>query len=170
MSLGLPHNQNFLVPYDSEWVRLFEEERTKLRSVLPTAAIDIQHIGSTAVPGLRAKPIIDIAIAAVHFAMADEWLNAMASLGYDYPGDIGLPEHRVYGREREVRRFLVHVVNADKRQWRRYIHFRDRLRADPQLAAEYEALKLNAAAKYPTGRASYQNAKASFIEEVLATL
>lgn len=102
MSLGLPHNQNFLVPYDSEWVRLFEEERTKLRSVLPTAAIDIQHIGSTAVPGLRAKPIIDIAIAAVHFAMADEWLNAMASLGYDYPGDIGLPEHRVYGRERSA--------------------------------------------------------------------
>ena len=169
MSLGLPHGQNFLVLHDPDWAQLFEEEKSKLRSVLPPEALDIQHIGSTAIAGLQAKPIIDIAIAAQHHTLADEWQDAMASLGYDYPGDIGLPEHRIYGRDRDVRRFLVHVVDANGIQWRRYISFRDQLRANLELAEEYEALKLSAAAKYPTGRSSYSNAKSSFIERVLAT-
>ncbi len=160
----------YLVLHDPDWAKLFEEEKGKLRSVLPPEALDIQHVGSTAIPGLQAKPIIDIAIAAQHHTLADEWQDAMASLGYDYPGDIGFPEHRIYGRERDIRRFLVHVVDANGLQWRQYIFFRDRLRANSKLAKEYEALKLNAAAKYPTGRSSYSNAKSSFIEGVLATL
>lgn len=132
-------------------------------------AIDIQHIGSTAIPGIYAKPIIDITVAARSHTLADDWQDAMASLGYDYPGDVGIPGHRIYGRDRDIRRFLVHVVDVDGPQWKRLIAFRDILLDDPQLAREYESLKLEKAAKYPTGpRSRYTEEKASFIDEVLA--
>jgi GrpB-like predicted nucleotidyltransferase (UPF0157 family) len=148
---------------------LFEEERLRLRSVLPAEAFDIQHIGSTAVPGLRAKPIIDIAIGARTYTMADDWQEAMASLGYDYPGDIGIPDHRIYGRDPGIRRFLVHVVDLGGTRWTQFIRFRDLLIADPRVAAEYEAVKLEAAKKHPTGmRSRYTEAKAGYIDEVLA--
>ena len=78
MSLGLPHGHNYLVSHDPEWARLFEGEAQRLRSVLPPAATEIQHAGSTAVAGLRAKPIIDIAIAARSYALADDWQETMA--------------------------------------------------------------------------------------------
>ena len=169
MSLGLPHQQTYLVDYDPEWPSLFEEERARLRAALPADALDIQHVGSTAVPGLRAKPIIDVAVAARSHALAGEWQEAMAVIGYDYPGDIGFPNHRIYGRDPTVRLFLVHVVDADGEPWKRFIHFRDRLRSDPRLAAEYEAIKLDAAARFPTGtRANYSSVKAGFIESVLS--
>ena len=168
MSLGLPPGQNRLVPYDPQWVTLFEEEFRRLQAVLPGDAVEIQHVGSTAVPGLHAKPIIDIAIAATNHRCADEWQPAMTSLGYDYPGDIGIPDHRIYGRDRRMRRFLVHVVDADGQRWRDLLRFRDLLRQDPQIAAAYQALKQAAAARHPTGpRVSYTDAKAGFIEQVL---
>ena len=91
MSLGLPKGQNYLVPHDLSWRRQFEEERRRLRAVLGADASDIQHIGSTAVPGIHAKPIVDIVVAARSHTLADDWQDAMASLGYDYPGDIGIP-------------------------------------------------------------------------------
>ena len=168
MTLGLPHGQNYLVPYDPEWPLYFAQERDRLRVVLPPDAVEIQHVGSTAVSGLAAKPIIDIAIGAVSYRLADEWQQAMSSLGYDYPGDIGLPEHRIYGRDADVRRFLVHVVGWGGPQWQAYIRFRARLIADPRLAAEYEAVKTRAARQYPVGpRSQYTAAKSAFIDAVL---
>jgi GrpB-like predicted nucleotidyltransferase (UPF0157 family) len=169
MTLGLPPGENYLVPHDPEWAALFEDERAKLRAVLPAEAMDIQHVGSTAVPGIQAKPIIDIAIAARRYMMADEWQDRMASIGYDYPGDIGIPDHRIYGRDRLARIFLVHVVDADGMPWRGYIRFRDRLRSDRAMAMEYEALKLSAAREHPIGRDLYTRFKASFIDTVLSS-
>jgi GrpB-like predicted nucleotidyltransferase (UPF0157 family) len=150
-SLGLPGGQSRLVEPDPAWPRLFEEERQRLRSVLPLEVTEIEHIGSTAVPGLRAKPIIDIAVAARSHTLADDWQDAMASLGYDYPGDIGISDHRIYGRDRDARRFLVHVVDAGGQRWRDLLRFRDLLRDDPRLRSDYEALKADAAARFPTG-------------------
>jgi GrpB-like predicted nucleotidyltransferase (UPF0157 family) len=169
MSLGLPQGHNYLVPHDPEWPKLFEGERMRLRSVLPAEAVDIQHIGSTAVPGLLAKPIIDIAIGARSYSMAEQWQEAMASLGYDYPGDIGIPDHRIYGRDPGTRRFLGHVVDFGGTRWNQFIRFRDLLIAEPRLAAEYEVVKQQAARKHPTGvRSRYTEAKAGYIDGVLA--
>lgn len=169
MTLGLPPGQNFLVPHDPEWAILFEDERARIRAVLSADATEIQHVGSTAVPGIHAKPIIDIAIAARSHTVADDWRDRMASIGYDYPGDIGIPDHRIYGRDRQVRCFLVHVVDAGGTVWRNYIRFRDRLQVDRALAMEYEALKLGAAREHPIGRDLYTRSKASFIEMVLSS-
>jgi GrpB-like predicted nucleotidyltransferase (UPF0157 family) len=166
--LGLPAGQNRLVAPDPAWALLYEEERLRLRSVLPSDARDIQHVGSTAVPGLRAKPIIDIAIGARGHTLADDWQGALAALGYDYPGDIGIPGHRIYGRDPGIRRFLVHVVDFGGPRWKDLLRFRDLLRSDPELARDYEAVKAEAAAKFPTGkRSDYTNAKSRFIEAVL---
>ena len=168
MALGLPHGQNYLVPHDPNWVSLFEEERLRLRAVLPAnVIIDIQHVGSTAIKSIQAKPIIDIAVAARTHTLADHWKEAMASIGYDYPGDIGIPEHRIYGRDRLIRCFLVHVVDADGLSWHRFIRFRELLSADRALAIEYEALKVIAAKEHPVGRGRYTDMKASFIDRVL---
>lgn len=93
----------------------------------------------------------------------------MASIGYDYPGDIGIPDHRIYGRDRLARIFLVHVVDADGLPWRNYIRFRDRLLSDRALAMEYEALKLRAAREHSVGRDLYTRFKASFIDAVLSS-
>jgi GrpB-like predicted nucleotidyltransferase (UPF0157 family) len=169
MSLGVPGGETYLVPHDPRWSARFDEEAQRLRAVLPPEAVEIQHIGSTAVPGLQAKPIIDIGIAATNHRVADEWQTAMSSIGYDYPGDIGIPEHRIYGRDPGIRRFLVHVVDADGQRWKDLLRFRDLLRQDPQLAAAYQTVKEAAAARHATGpRANYTNAKAEFIERALA--
>ena len=137
--------------------------------MLPQEALEIQHVGSTAVPDLRAKPIVDIAIAATDHRLADEWQVAMSSLGYDYPGDIGIPAHRIFGRDPGVRRFLVHVVDAEGQRWRDLLRFRDSLRKDHRLAAAYETVKQEAASRHATGpRGGYTQAKAEFIERVLA--
>jgi GrpB-like predicted nucleotidyltransferase (UPF0157 family) len=169
MSLGVPQGQTFLVAHDPQWFDMFEEESRKLRAALPREALEIQHVGSTAVSGLRAKPIVDIAIAATDHRLADEWQAALNSLGYDYPGDIGIPEHRIFGRDPGIRRFLLHVVDAGGQRWRDLLRFRDLLRQDPQLAAAYEALKVEAALRHAAGpRGDYTKAKAEFIERVLA--
>ena len=169
MSLGVPKGRTFLVPHDPAWAELFEEERRRLLGVLQPEVVEVQHIGSTAIPGIHAKPIIDILVGTPSYVLADDWQDRMASLGYDYPGDIGIPEHRVFGRDREIRRFLVHVVDLHGLPWRRLVRFRNVLLRDPHLAVEYERLKLEAAAKYPIGlRSKYTDEKADFIAEVLS--
>lgn len=168
VSLGVPPGQTFLVPHDPRWATLFERERQRILLVLSSSARDVQHVGSTAIPGIRAKPIIDIVIAAPSYMMADDWQEAMSSLGYDYPGDIGIPEHRIYGRDRDKRRFLVHVVDADGAQWKRLVGFRDALLSDATLATDYEKLKMKAAAKHAIGpRGMYTDEKAGFIAQVM---
>jgi GrpB-like predicted nucleotidyltransferase (UPF0157 family) len=82
VSLGLPKGQNYLVPHDPSWARQFEEERRQLRAILRADAIDIQHIGSTAVPGIHAKPIIDILVAARSHTLADDWQDALPRRRY----------------------------------------------------------------------------------------
>ena len=93
------------------------------------------------------------------------WQVHMASLGYDYPGDIGIPDHRIYGRDPGVRRFLVHVVDAHGQRWRDLLRFRDLLRQDPELATTYQVVKERAASRYPTGvRGKYTSLVSSAVD------
>ena len=100
--IGLKHNQNLLVDYDPEWPSLFEEERDRLQRVLFGIPRGIEHYGSTAVPGLRAKPIIDILIGILPL---DNWVQCkqpLESLGYDYAEYAGVPGHYIFGRGRDL--------------------------------------------------------------------
>lgn len=145
--------------------RSLEEERTRIRSAVGDVARGIEHYGSTAVAGLRAKPIIDVLLGV---APLEDWIKCKApleSLGYDYAEHAGVPGHFIFGRgrDRSERTHLVHVVEFDGESWRSNLAFRDALRADESLRADYLRTKEQAAAVAQEGRAKYNELKHTFI-------
>lgn len=159
-----------IVPYSSQWPSLFEAERAALVSVFPTSAFRIEHIGSTAVVGLGAKPIIDVLIGATSLTEIEARIPAAEALGYQY-----MPEHEAVLPQRRFfakpvirpRLFHVHAVATDSRFFAEHLRFRDTLRADPQLAAAYFSLKVELAARFGDDREGYTDAKSSFIQSVV---
>lgn len=108
-------------------------------ALAPVAAAE--HIGSTSVPGLAGKPTIDIAIGVNSLALPPVAWSRMDTLGYQYGGDLGHPQHVFRKGESVPWSFLVHVVEHEGAMWRDYLRFRDYLRANPEAAARYAALK-----------------------------
>jgi GrpB-like predicted nucleotidyltransferase (UPF0157 family) len=162
--LGLEQEVNRLVASNPLWPQAFAEEADRIRVALGTKALAIEHYGSTAVPGLRAKPIIDLQIGVADIDDGLLFIDPMASLGYDYAGGQGIPEHHIFGKGR-ARTHLAHVVVFQGDQWLRCLRFRDRLRSDPNLRAAYEALKERLAADPSNTRATYTDGKTSFIRD-----
>lgn len=159
--LGLEQGVNRLADYNPLWPQAFAEEAARLKCALGDAAIAIEHYGSTSVPGLRAKPIIDIQIGVLRIEQGLAFIAPLADLGYDYAGDQGIPEHHIFGRGK-VRTHLAHIVVYKSDQWHRALRFRDRLRADPDLRTAYDALKADLVAT--TGsRADYTEGKTNFV-------
>jgi len=166
--LGLKHGTNSLVDYDPTWRTAFESERARIQSSLGEVVRGIEHYGSTAVVGLRAKPIIDILVG---IAPLDEWARCrgpLEQLGYDYAENAGVPGHFIFGRgrDRSERTHLLHVVEFDGESWRSNLAFRDALRRDRALRDEYLRMKQHAAALAPLGRAQYNELKDSFFRAV----
>ncbi len=150
-----------IVAYDPVWPGRFEAERARLVPFL--GAAELHHIGSTSVPGLAAKPVIDM-IALVE-SYEEPVRRLVTRAGYQYPA--------AFNATLEKRRFLLYPTPAerthhlhlvdDRTELERYLSFRDRLRADPRLAREYEALKRSLAARYQDDRESYTSAKSDFV-------
>jgi GrpB-like predicted nucleotidyltransferase (UPF0157 family) len=168
MCLGLKHGVNTLVDYDARWEAAFCEEEARIREVLCQVVNGMEHYGSTAVPGMRAKPILDILLGVDPL---DEWKRCKAPLehlGYDFAAHAGVPGHYVFGRGRDLseRTHLVHVVLYRGDSWRSNLAFRDALRSDPGLRAEYIKLKEEAIAAAPEDRGRYNELKAAFVERV----
>jgi GrpB-like predicted nucleotidyltransferase (UPF0157 family) len=167
MSLGVPFPAVRLEAYSPAWADAYAEERGRIQSVLADRILGIEHVGSTAIPGICAKPIIDIAVAVPTLSSAEEFAPVMATIGYDYAGDGGVPGHRIFGRGPRVRTHLMHAVVANGEEWRNYLAFRNALLNDDALAKEYDSLKRALAAQFPNDRPSYTSAKGRFIERVL---
>ncbi len=165
---GVPHGIVRLSAWTPRWLALFEEEATRLRTALGSLALGLEHYGSTSVPGLPAKPILDILVGVRPPPDPTPFIEALGPLGYEYVPGAGVPKHLVFGRGR-IRTHLVHVVEHDGSAWQRGLRFRDALRADAALAAAYAQLKTRLALEYPTDRASYTAAKTAFIESVLTS-
>jgi GrpB-like predicted nucleotidyltransferase (UPF0157 family) len=135
-------------------------------------ALGIEHYGSTAVEGLRAKPILDIVVGVLPL---DNWTRCrgpLEALGYDYAEHAGIPDDFVFGRgrNRSERTHLVHVVAFAEELWRQGLAFRTALRGSPELRRQYLAIKERAVEKFPEGRARYTAEKRHFIEGVLRQL
>lgn len=163
--LGLKNGTNALVDYDPDWPAEFQRERERLASALTGVVLSIEHYGSTAVPGIRAKPILDILVGVMPL---DHWQlchGPLLDLGYDYAENAGVPGHYIFGRGRDAteRTHLVHVVEHLGDSWRTNLAFRDALRADAELRRAYAAEKEQAAAAAPVGRGRYNELKAAFI-------
>ncbi len=156
-----------VVDYNPAWPRRYEEERARIVAALGDLALTIEHVGSTAVPGLAAKPVIDIMIGVRELADGQACIGPLRSLGYEYRGDGGIPD-RHYFRKGAPRSHHLHLVEHESEFWERHILFRDRLREDPELAREYGALKKELAVQYRTERLAYTEAKSPFIKAALA--
>jgi GrpB-like predicted nucleotidyltransferase (UPF0157 family) len=169
-------------PYDPDWIRLFEQESAHLRSCLPADLIRrIAHFGSTAVPGLAAKPIVDMLVEVTDLERTrKEVVPLLEAQGYDYLwrptiGDDGLPFYAWFIKRHPntgVRTHHIHMIEAGVQfavHWERLL-FRDYLIAHPKVAQEYELLKRRLAAESPRNRATYAQAKTSFIERVMKEL
>lgn len=155
-----------IADYDPAWPERFEAEAARIRRALRGVAVRIEHVGSTAVPGLAAKPTIDIQISVHSFAPEEAFRAPLERLGYVfYPDDV--PDHRFFrppdGRPRSSH---VHVCEAGSAWERGHLAFRDYLRGHPDVAAEYEALKRRIAELFPHDSQGYAEAKDPFIRPI----
>ena len=156
-----------LVPHCPSWSEDFVRERARLVAAMGDRVLAIEHVGSTAIPGIYAKPVLDMAVALADLDQASAMQPAMRQIGYDFPGDIGIVGERLFGRGPEILTHLAHVVQADGAKWAEYLEFRDALRADPGLARKYDQLKRELAQQFPEERGRYTEAKGLFIQSVL---
>lgn len=164
-----------LSDYSQDWPQQFRVLRAELHTRIPTCVLE--HIGSTAVPGLCAKPIIDILVGAYSLKTIEQSIPAITQLGYVYKPEHEsvLPERRYFSRalsdgESSCNAVHVHAVVHGESFWLRHIAFRDALRGDAALAHAYATLKRTLATEHVDDRAAYTDAKAPFIEAVLWNL
>jgi GrpB-like predicted nucleotidyltransferase (UPF0157 family) len=157
-----------VVPYDPSWPSLFDQERAVLeQSLAPWLAGPIEHVGSTAVPGLVAKPVIDIMVAVESLAASRAAIGVAAAIGYAYfpyrPDEM----HWFCKPSASFRTHHLHLVPFAGRLWTERLAFRDHLRRNAATAAAYAALKQRLATQYQFDREAYTDAKEPFIRQVL---
>jgi len=159
-----------VVPHRNDWLNKFASERSVLQTIFPEPVFQIEHVGSTAVPGLSAKPIIDIMIGASSLSEIDERIEAARGLGYEYmpQHEQAIPLRRFFAKPIvRPRHFHVHAVTVNSAFWHDHLLFRDALRNDSRLTSEYAALKLQLARQFGEDREAYAEAKGSFISSAL---
>jgi GrpB-like predicted nucleotidyltransferase (UPF0157 family) len=167
--IGLKRGTVALVPHHAGWHGLFARECQRLRARLGRHALDIQHVGSTAVPGLVAKPVIDIAIAVASRDAIPVMRQPLIDLGYLDRGDQGADGGYYFVKERPggTRTHHLHLVTIDDPQWGNYLRFRDILRAEPSVRTRYGELKLALQERFGQDRLGYTRAKEAFIRGVV---
>lgn len=164
------HKRDFtIVPYQRGWKDLFEREADLLHSALGEKALRIEHIGSTAIPGMLAKPIIDIMVAVVSLAEAAKLIPVVESLGYEYKPHDTIPERIFFAKESspEHRTHHLNLTALGSGFWTNQLAFRDYLRAHDEIAAEYVDLKKRIAEQYAQTHQLDPEAKSEFVAQVL---
>ncbi|CAJ1001462.1 MULTISPECIES: GrpB family protein [Brevibacillus] len=155
-----------VVAYDDRWPELFREEAAKIREALGGAVRDIHHIGSTSVPGMAAKPIIDILVEVDRIENVDARSSRMESLGYEARGENGIPGRRYFCKGGDKRTHHVHVFQQGSGEVIRLLAFREYLTAHPAEAAAYRGLKLRLAERCSADVAAYVAGKDAFVKEL----
>ncbi len=166
--IGLQRSTVKLAPYSSQWPILFKTEKQLLKQLLGELALDIQHIGSTAVPNLSAKPIIDIEVYVSDAQSIASSVPILVQAGYEYFGDKGGNGDHFFAKGSDIcRTHYLHMQVAGNPQWQDDLKFRDCLRTDETVRVEYEMLKQKLASTNAQDRKSYTEAKSDFIRQVL---
>ncbi len=160
-------NESFeLSDYNPLWPLIFDQESRLLSDALGDEAIDIVHIGSTSVPGLRAKPIIDILLAVESFALIEEYVELLAPLGYHFHSQEN-DDERLFFWKGIPRTHHLHIVEYATWEHQRHIIFRDYLRGHPEIARLYENVKQELSAAFKTNRPAYTKGKTAFIKSIM---
>jgi GrpB-like predicted nucleotidyltransferase (UPF0157 family) len=167
--LGLKRGTVTLTKHHREWAAAFEEEKVNLEKLVGDVAVDIQHFGSTSIPDLSAKPVIDILMAVRSLRDVTKIRATLESAGYEYR-DNGSDDMQVlFAKGPEVKRtHYLHVTALDSSGWKTPLAFRDYLRTHPDEVQRYEQLKQKLAARYSDNRAKYTAGKMDYFKEVFA--
>jgi len=152
-----------VIPYRNEWASMFETEAELIKQALGDNCIAIYHIGSTSVPGLAAKPIIDILPAVKNILQVDQATAEMEQLGYEAKGEYGMPFRRYFQKGGEKRTYNVHVYEEGNSEIERYLKFRDWMIAHPDDREAYGNLKKELALKFPNDILAYCMGKDEFV-------
>lgn len=157
---------------DPRWPRQFETVALAIQAAMADVPGTVEHIGSTAVPGLCAKPVLDVLLGVPALALVEARVARLAAQGFRYrpEHEAELPDRRYFVRDADASlpRVHLHAVVQGGALWRAHLAFRDALRADPALTARYAGLKQALAVRHATDKAAYTAAKAPFIAAVLA--
>ena len=167
--LGLTRHSVRVVEHDPDWALLAAEACRDVRIACGGLLLDLQHVGSTAVPGLPAKPVLDLVAAVRTLESVSELVPRLAAIGYLYRGDRGDRGGHLFVAESapDVRTIHLHVVELGGSQWRNYVLFRDLLRRSPATRRRYAELKRELGARFSDDAESYTAAKADFIRGAL---
>ena len=167
--LGLEKGEVVVVPHDPRWHTLFARASDELHAALGASILAVHHVGSTAVSGLCAKPVLDVLVSISDFARGVDLVPQLAALGYEFrPAEETRDRHFFRHMNGTVRSQHLSLAEPTSRHHKITLAFRDALRADPQLAQAYADLKLELARRFPHDRPAYIEGKSGFIADVLA--
>jgi GrpB-like predicted nucleotidyltransferase (UPF0157 family) len=168
--LGLKRGTVKLACAHDEWARLFEKEKELLLTSFGDRIIAIEHVGSTAIPGVPAKPLIDmnVAVSSLDDTYINEFVAPLEKLGYHYMHKF--PDRRFFAKGPEAQRtHHLNLVELSSEEWRNSILFRNYMRRNKSACEEYAALKQKLADQFAEDRASYTKAKEKFIQKIIQT-
>jgi len=173
MPLGLKPDEVKLTDHDPNWEITAAETIQKLWQIFGSVARDIQHIGSTSIKNIKAKPMIDIAVAVDDFVKVNTLskeleMNGFSNRGFPFDEHMMFTVHEGYV-DNPIKTHNIHIVKLVSRRWRDFINFRNYLNTHPSVAKDYEALKVKLASEYTSSmvRKQYQDSKRDFIEQIL---
>jgi GrpB-like predicted nucleotidyltransferase (UPF0157 family) len=156
-----------IVEYDPAWPQLFQTLRHQVAGVLGDLVLRIEHVGSTAVPGLASKPIIDLDVVVRSVADSPAAIERLAALGYVHRGDRGIPGREAFTTPPDSPPHHLYVVAAGNPAYRRHLLFRDYLRRHPEAAQAYAAFKQAAAERFRDDRTAYTDAKDAIVQDMV---
>lgn len=156
-----------IVPYSEAWPAAFQALRARVEPALGALCRQIEHVGSTSVPGLPAKPVIDIDVVIASDDQLGDVFGRLAAIGYEYEGDKGVPGRYAFGSPPGLPDHHLYVCAEDNPELHRHLLFRDYLRRHPEEAAAYGKLKRRLAKENPADRAAYGEGKTRWIERAL---
>ena len=155
-----------VVSYNPNWKNMYKEESEKIKNILNDIIIDIHHIGSTAIPEIKAKPVIDILVEVKDIEGVDQYNHKMKELGYKAMGEYGIPKRRFFRKGESNRTHHIHIFQTGNEEIERHINFKEYLIAHPDKAREYSKLKEELVNKYTYDVENYTNGKSDFIKEI----
>lgn len=163
--------QVIIVDYNPQWPQMYEQEKARIQDVIGEYLIDIQHVGSTSIAGLSAKPIIDIMAVVRDISLVEQCVKSLEALDYFYQGEGGIPGRHFFrkpiDKSHTARTHHIHMVDKGHEQWAMYQLFREYMLLHPESVRQYDILKRELAIKHGSDRAVYTAAKAPFIESII---
>ena len=155
-------------PYNAAWKSAFEDIRQEIETAIGNLIIGIEHVGSTSVEGLSAKPCIDLDVVIQDYSVFDEIVRQLEMIGYYHEGDLGIPDREAFGytNKPHLQKHHLYVCPQYSKELHRHITFRDYLKSNPEAARQYGAVKETAAQLFPNDIDQYIAHKSPCIEEL----